>query len=68
MFSETNYMEQDSKKDCLALVKTIVFLNMYFPCKTYAVHNKNIKAQVRIITRHYVSYAFNTKSKSIPKY
>ena len=43
MFSEPRYMEQDSSKNCLASVKLIVFLNICFPCKSYAVHTMNIK-------------------------
>ena len=43
MFSETNYMEQDSSKSCLASVKLIVYLNICFPCKNYVVHTMNIK-------------------------
>ena len=50
MFSEINYMEQDSTKNRLALVKTNrVFLNICFLYKNYAAHNINIKARVRII-------------------
>ena len=43
MFSETNYIEQDSSKNYLASVKLIVCLNVCFPCKSYVVHTMNIK-------------------------
>ena len=58
MFSETNYMEQDSSKNCLASVKLIVFLNICFPCKSYAVHTINKRLEQEILSRHYISYAF----------
>ena len=43
MFSETNYMEQDSSKNCLASLKLIVFLNI---CSSYYEYKK---ARVRNI-------------------
>ena len=43
MFLETFQKEQDSLKKCLASVKLTVFLNICFPCKSYAVDTMNIK-------------------------
>ena len=49
MFSQTNYMEQDSTKDHQSFGKPIVFLNARLLCKDYAIHNINIKAPVKNI-------------------
>ena len=49
MFSETNYMEQDSIKNRLAWVKINRVSKYTISMPNYAVHNINIKARIRII-------------------
>ena len=46
MFPETNFMEQDFSKNCLALVKTNRVSKYMLLGRNYAVHTMNIKRLV----------------------
>ena len=49
MFSETNYMEQDSTENRLAWVKINRFSKYTISMPNYAVHNINMNARITII-------------------
>ena len=59
MFSEINFMEQDSSKNRLALVKPNRVWKYMLLRRNYAVYTMNIKRlEQDILFRHYISYAF----------
>ena len=59
MFSETNFMEQDSSKNRLALVKTnCVSKHMLSAKKLCRSYYEYKKAPIRTIIPSYISYAF----------
>ena len=49
MFSQTNYMKQDSTKNIWPWRKLFVFLNTCVLCNSDAIQNINIKARVKNI-------------------